>query len=592
MSESRWRRLRPFAAVALLAAVTFVVGSLSLRALRIEGVGSPIIWPATAIAVAIVIRCPRRWWWALGLGFAGGYLAANLSINTWPLALMYLLTGVVELAVASIVLVPVRGRRQRRLRTQRDAARFVAATVAAITAGAALIALAAVIFPADVPAYSSLLGYLLAHGLGMLVVAPLLMPNSMASRHQGRHLAEFLVVLAATVALGWWIFLTDGDELYPHPLTIPVIWAAIRFGPLRATLVLATATALAAYGTAHGLGPFAVVRDPSLRDYTAQLFLVTLAVSALALVVVIWHHSELTERARASEETLSRAIRDSTAGMYSIRLDAEHLGEIRDVNTAFATMLGYCPEDLIGRHCAMLGAGDGPKRELLDGYLRRLADGTMADYREESQFYRATGDPLWVQTDVGRVQPLGEPPFALVHVHDLTVRERNRAQLEHLAMHDALTGLANRTLLFQRLDAALGGARSSSAVGLLYLDLDGFKEVNDRFGHDAGDAVLVEVARRLIASARPADTVARLGGDEFAVLCPALADRELLDGVAARLRASLRAPIPLPAGGVVSVDVSVGIGATDGSDDVDTLLRRADQAMYVVKQGRRALPAR
>src|SRR5215831_5054047 len=158
---------------------------------------------------------------------------------------------------------------------------------------------------------------------------------------------------------------------------------------------------------------------------------------------------------------------------------------------------------------------------------------------------------------------------------------------EHQAHHDELTGLPNRALLLRRTDdALLGVARSGGRAGLLLLDLDRFKEVNDTLGHPVGDALLRVVAHRLTHSVRPGDLVARLGGDEFAVLLPAAADAGMAREVAVRLRAALAEPIRL--GGILfEIEASIGIALyPDDATTVEVLLQRADMAMYLAKERR------
>src|ERR1700722_15590111 len=154
--------------------------------------------------------------------------------------------------------------------------------------------------------------------------------------------------------------------------------------------------------------------------------------------------------------------------------------------------------------------------------------------------------------------------------------------LEHQASHDALTGLPNRTLLKRRLERALGDIETSDQhVTLLMLDLDGFKEVNDTFGHSAGDQVLVQVARRVVSSVRDVDLVARLGGDEFAVvLADSPADQAI--ALARRVLASLELPIALRVT-TASIATSIGIATGGLGDTADELLRNADLAMYAAK---------
>ncbi|ORB26660.1 GGDEF domain-containing protein [Mycolicibacterium parafortuitum] len=165
--------------------------------------------------------------------------------------------------------------------------------------------------------------------------------------------------------------------------------------------------------------------------------------------------------------------------------------------------------------------------------------------------------------------------------------EQARDRADRLASHDSLTGLANRALFTQRTEHALAQVREgvSGGVGLIFLDLDGFKAVNDTWGHAEGDEVLLEVSSRVEAAIEPTDTAARLGGDEFAVLCPATVDIARVEAVAERLRAALRRPIRLSVGDTYDqLSVSVGVVMGHGQCDAETLLRRADRLMYHAKR--------
>jgi diguanylate cyclase (GGDEF)-like protein len=154
---------------------------------------------------------------------------------------------------------------------------------------------------------------------------------------------------------------------------------------------------------------------------------------------------------------------------------------------------------------------------------------------------------------------------------------------QHQATHDELTSLPNRVLFERAVDRALESASDDAPVGLLFVDLDGFKAVNDRFGHDAGDALLVEAARRMSASLRAGDVIARLGGDEFTVLLPG-ASVEVAKDIARRLADALHEPIALPHGHV-TISACIGIAvAPDDAAEFKPLLRAADGAMYDAKR--------
>ena len=165
-------------------------------------------------------------------------------------------------------------------------------------------------------------------------------------------------------------------------------------------------------------------------------------------------------------------------------------------------------------------------------------------------------------------------------------------RLRHLALQDPLTGLANRTLLTERLDDAL--ARSEpGTVGVILMDLDGFKLVNDAWGHEEGDLLLLEIARRLLATVRAGDTVARLGGDEFVVVCTRLRDADELHQCAERIREQVAQPYGQASDAPYDrITASVGTALSERSCNSRSLLSRADQSMYDDKRARRRQTAR
>ena len=176
-------------------------------------------------------------------------------------------------------------------------------------------------------------------------------------------------------------------------------------------------------------------------------------------------------------------------------------------------------------------------------------------------------------------------PYAVAFIGiDVTVHREREAEVQRLAMTDALTGAANRGALFMVLGAHLG-AGSGAGCGLVFCDLDDFKAVNDRYGHAAGDRVLVAVADRLRQLAGPADVVARLGGDEFVLLCAEAGEEALGDRVR-RFEQLMAQPVDV-SGTPVAIGASTGTAVGRPGDDPDDVMLRADQRMYGMKTGRR-----
>ncbi|MDD2684896.1 MAG: EAL domain-containing protein [Gallionella sp.] len=181
--------------------------------------------------------------------------------------------------------------------------------------------------------------------------------------------------------------------------------------------------------------------------------------------------------------------------------------------------------------------------------------------------------------------PDGSVRGAIGIAADVTERKEHEQQLEHIAHYDALTGVPNRVLLADRLAQALARTkRDHGLMAVCYIDLDGFKPINDAHGHATGDKVLVEITRRIKEAIREDDTVARLGGDEFVVLLLGLQVPEECVGSLQRLLDSINRPIAL-SGAMVTLSASIGVSLyPEDNQDADTLLRHADQAMYVAKQ--------
>lgn len=285
------------------------------------------------------------------------------------------------------------------------------------------------------------------------------------------------------------------------------------------------------------------------------------------------------QRVLHATETRLRAVFEGAAiGIGIADLD----GNILEVNEALMRMFGGLDHYMRGRKVSeWVHPEDTPHVWKLYGELVR---GERESYRVEKPYYRTDGTVLWTNLTVSLLRDAdGRPQYQLALMEDTTERRLLNLRLRYEATHDALTGLPNRTLFFERLEKALS-AGDGMRFGLCYLDLDGFKAVNDSLGHSAGDRLLVEVADRLQSCATaPGEMVARLGGDEFVALTTGPDTREEVDELAARILNALASPIRIE-GRDLTVRGSIGIvEGPAGERGPAEVLRSADITMYRAK---------
>ncbi|GAA4625317.1 sensor domain-containing protein [Cellulomonas oligotrophica] len=310
----------------------------------------------------------------------------------------------------------------------------------------------------------------------------------------------------------------------------------------------------------------------------------------VGLLVVATDITEGMRRVRVladSEQRFRLAFDNASTGMALVGLSGADRGRYLQVNDALCAMLEYTHDELVGSEVAAVVDPE----DLSEGMevMGRVARGELERFRGERRFRRSDGTPVWVDLSVALARGEdGAPAYVVSQYLDVTARKAAEAALTHAALFDALTGLANRALLVDHMEQEIARARrTGSRLGLIYLDLDNFKDVNDSLGHDAGDALLVEVADRLRRCVRDVDTTARLGGDEFVVLCTGLTSLDELVALARRIEHVLALDIVVGATSV-SVTASVGLSFPETADvRAEDMLRDADAAMYQAKRNGR-----
>lgn len=286
------------------------------------------------------------------------------------------------------------------------------------------------------------------------------------------------------------------------------------------------------------------------------------------------------ERAARESESRFRAVFSGAAIGIGI---SDTDGNIIEVNQAFADLLGYSHEEMRQLRVPELTHPQDPP-EMWENYARMMR-GDFDYIRMDKAYYRRDGTEVWTDLTVSLIRDeTGRPHVTVAMVNDVTERHHLQARLRHLAMFDPLTGLANRTMFSERLASAIGTADADARLGVCFLDLDGFKQLNDRLGHHVGDQVLIEVAARLRDCANQrGHLVARMGGDEFVILVERSAGIEQLTELAGAVRDAIAEPVVV---GPHRLRVSTSIGVVEraaGETDQAEILKAADVTLYRAK---------
>jgi diguanylate cyclase (GGDEF)-like protein/PAS domain S-box-containing protein len=291
------------------------------------------------------------------------------------------------------------------------------------------------------------------------------------------------------------------------------------------------------------------------------------------------------QRALAASEARFRAVFAGSALGIGI---TDLSGRLVEANPALAEMTGY-PVDELRRHTIVDFIHPADAEAVAD-LFEDLTAGKRERFRTEQRLRRSGGEVLWVHLAGSVIRDRGgSPRYQVALVEDVTERHHLQVRLRHQATHDPLTGLPNRTLFFDRLHEVLAPGQEAARIGVCYLDLDGFKTVNDSFGHQVGDELLIAVARRLDSCvSRAGHLVARMGGDEFVILMENCGPTEEVVGLAETMLRVLAQPIRV--GGrrlIVSASIGIVESPIGGATPTD-LMRSADMTLYWAKSDGKA----
>ncbi len=307
-----------------------------------------------------------------------------------------------------------------------------------------------------------------------------------------------------------------------------------------------------------------------------------LSIANAALQTEISERKLAEEFLRESEERLSLALKAAGQSIFDSDLKT---GEII-VSPEYAIMLGYGPAEFSETTAKWIERLHPDDREAIVAVYTAYIKGEIPEYKVEFRQKTKDGGWKWILS-LGEIikRDADGNPLRMIGTHtDITERKQAEETIRYLATHDALTNLPGLRLAKDRISMALELAkRNKTLAAIMYIDLDGFKDVNDKYGHDAGDILLKEMGKRLLSCVRKVDTVARIGGDEFVLVLTGLQSPDGAALIARRALHLMSEPIDLH-GKLATVGASIGIALyPDHGNDAESLIKRADEAMYVIK---------
>lgn len=602
----------------LTALAVFALSAAAVHASQEYGRVAPW-WPAAGLGLIAFLAAPRRVRWTVPVVVCVATFAGNaLMGRPVPVSVGFALSNVLDVAVAGWWL--LRGRGRVTLQSLEDVIRLLVGTAFGVAAfGAAVGATAAV--TGYGPVLDIALGAMSSHAAAILLIVPIVL----VPRGQGLRVSRAERTVQGAALLGSVLLVFGPPTTAPTGFLIlpAAVWGALRLPPRVVSAQVLGVGVLVTLLTALGGGPVAGTElPPSLQALLVQGHVLTVAVVTLPLAVAATMRRQVFEGLAASERLFREGFSESLVGMLLLRLcagdgtAAHDPGglDVVEANPVAARLLDETDDRLIGT-CWTSSLRD-DDRALVEEVVQAMLRGRTSGWRGEVELAGAHG-PRYLEIALSPLSvSVGDGMF-VAQMIDVTARRDAEERLTAQALQDALTGLANRTLLRDRIGLALsllpddagdGAPLPSDAVdpadpadpadpdgpagcggactAVLFCDLDDFKHVNDSAGHTVGDAVLVEVARRLEGVLRPGDLAARPGGDEFVVLRPVVGPGEA-EALAAEIIELLCAPVVVD-GHSYTVGVSIGIVHGRPGTSAEDLLRDADAAMYAAKaEGKR-----
>lgn len=542
------------------------------------------IWPANALVLAVVLLRPRPQAWAIiAFGMLGNAVAVLATGGGLPEAFLYPAINLAELAIAMLGLKSRDGKR-RVLSEPRAVVRVLFwAGLLAPAASASLGALTTWHLFAH-PVGSALLRWYLSDALGLLIFTPFFI--ALLSGEAFRRVramgwwqrAEFAGLLALVAVVTWAVFFVARNPLL-FLITMPMMLVTFRAGWLGTKLALAIVAIVVGVATMTGNGPIALlVHGADMQTYGVQLYVAALLLIQMPVAATLTARQDVVDKLRESEQALRMLAARSPILLLSFDLQ----GICERVVGTNSILLDRDAADLVGSSFAEISAeGQFELRCAHNAALEDISQSHAAEFRtvhDNDAWFEAVFRVHFDETE----RCLG----TIATIHDVTQRKNQELSLSRTASTDSLTGLLNRAGFRARLDQALINA-ASGALSIAVIDVDRFKLINDNSGHQVGDIVLREIARRISGQVRASDAVGRLGGDEFVILL-ATPNWDTVQEICGRIVAAVGAePIALPSGGTLRTAISCGVARYRQDLKIDEFIHEADVALYEAKRNGR-----
>jgi diguanylate cyclase (GGDEF)-like protein/PAS domain S-box-containing protein len=578
------RRHRSSAAITSIAYLTLALATVSFT--RFDG-GVAFLWIASAFLIARLMTLPKEEWYRhlLGCTVSSAVATACVGLGTWaafPIAAMNILEAVLAAVLLRQLSIP-----EQPLVSQRWLLRFVliCGVVAPLTSGIGAAAIATAITGSSY--HVNLTRWYTGHALGAITFTPvftMLMRGDIRSWARGvtrARLAEIGLLLTFVMVTSLTVFIQQKLPLLFLPL-LPIILTTFRAGRSGAALCVVILTTVGGGYTLSGSGPISLI-DGSVGDRMQflQFYLAATVLTVMPIAADLARRKHLFQQLRDSEARYRMLAENSTDVILNTDVD----GTIRFVSPSVQQLGGYAPSTLVGRNAADLVLAQDRASVRRSHLMALRAGGKMISI--EHRVAINTGEERWFETHSRSVQDDTGIVEGVVSVtRDVSARKATEERLSHAALTDPLTQLPNRRAFQIELDAMMEQAKGGALpCCLAVIDFDHFKQVNDEFGHVAGDWVLREFARVALILVRDGDVVARIGGEEFAILLRAATLDQAFE-VCERLRAAIANLTIEHEGHAIHVTISGGIAAVHG-DDGGNLLGAADAALYEAKRGGR-----